>query len=362
MAAPAARAADLSEAQLEKVRNSKAKAIEARKARKAAEAAKKAEDDTKKAQRIMKIPGNKRTMAQKNFAFKCLGDEALELPPSDVEGNSSEEDRRERVKTYRAKQARVPTPTTNSSGVSSSSAPAPPAVPAAPTQPSSSAAGATTCKAPVQPRPPRLNTRAALPATAAPAGLFGFVAKALGVSPELNLPAARAPSGNKPAQNSVVEVESDSSEESPRGPGCVPEEWARSFEAHQLQQSSGPVAAEPLAAAEPEPAPVVSSNVSTLALRDLVDLVEVGEPVCWPPGLNVQVARHELSNRSAAHAGTAEALRPRVEAKPKAQATTAAERLAALRARRNLPTAPGLDQPPPGAATANAKSKTRRSA
>ena len=217
------------------------------------------------------------------------------------------------------------------------------------------------CRA-VQLRPPHLNTKAALPATAAPAGLFEFVAKALGVSPELNLPAARASSGSKPAQNSVVEVESDSSEDSPRRPGRVPEEWESSFQAFQFQQNSVLGAEEPPSAAEPaaEPTPDVTSDVSTLVLRDLVDLVAIGEPVCWPPGLDVQVARLALRSRSAVCPETAEVLKPRVDAKPQVQATTAAERMAALRARRNLPTAPANDQPAPRVATTNAKDRESR--
>ena len=376
---PAPTAADLSEAQRDKVRLSKAKAVETRRIRKAAEAAKKAEADVKKAQRIMKIPRGKRTMAQKNFTFELLGDEALELPSSDVEGNSSEEERRERLKSYRAKQASLPTPTPNYSGASSSSAPAPPVIPATPTRPSSSTGEATTAKAPEQPPPRRLNAKTAPPATVAPAGLFGFVAKALGIPPELNLPSARASSCKEPAQSNLVEVESDSSESSPRGPGSVPEEWESSFQAFaaaaaaaataaaaepaaQLQHSSLLVAEVPHAAASPaaDPAPGVTSDVATPVLRDLVDLAEVGEPVLWPPGLDVQVARLVLRSRSATRPEVARVLQPRVDAKPQGQATTAAERMAALRARLNLPTAPTNDQPAPRAASAKAKGRKSR--
>ena len=119
------------------VRLSRAKATEVRKARTAAEAAKKIEMDRRKAERIMRIPRARRSMAQKHFSFKVLGDAALELPPSDAEGNSSEEDRRVHVKSCRAKLAATPPPASSHGRASSSSVPALAAVAA------SAATGAT---------------------------------------------------------------------------------------------------------------------------------------------------------------------------------------------------------------------------
>ena len=361
--APAAVAAGISEAQRESIQAKKAKALEAKKTRKEAEAAQKIDNDKKKAERIMKIPRKKRSMAQLKLTYDVLGDAALELPPSDVEGDESEEERRKHVKSWRAKRASTAAPTVSSSGASSSNAPAPPSAAAEVVQPPPGTTATANAESVAKPPPPCPRVRGSRPAAAAPAGLFGFVAKALGVSTVLKLPAANAACSAKPVQPNEVEVVSDDSEDSPRGPGQVPEEWADSFRTFQSLQSCTPPAVEsPAVAQAGEQVPVVDSDVSSTNLRELVDLVADGVAVRWPPGLDVRTANAALLARSAVHPETAVELRPRADAKPKAPTATAAERLAALRERRSLPSAPAPRQPTPAAASPSAKSKQCRSA
>ena len=311
----------------------------------------------------MKIPRKKRSMAQLKLTYDVLGDAALELPPSDVEGDESEEERRKHVKSWRAKRASTAAPTVSSSGASSSNAPAPPSAAAEVVQPPPGTTATANAESVAKPPPPCPRVRGSRPAAAAPAGLFGFVAKALGVSTVLKLPAANAACSAKPVQPNEVEVVSDDSEDSPRGPGQVPEEWADSFRTFQSLQSCTPPAVEsPAVAQAGEQVPVVDSDVSSTNLRELVDLVADGVAVRWPPGLDVRTANAALLARSAVHPETAVELRPRADAKPKAPTATAAERLAALRERRSLPSAPAPRQPTPAAASPSAKSKQCRSA
>ena len=299
-AGPAASAAEPSEDQLARGRANRAKALEAREARKAAEAIKKAENSRKKAERIMKIPRSKRTMAQKKLSYEVLGDEALELPPNDADDNSSEEERRAHVRACRADHARAPTTTTSYGGASSSNASAPP-------QGDRQQAAAAT--------PPSTSPRASLPSrrtaaaarvkapaarrTAAPAGLFGFVAKALGVPPGLNVPAAQTTSSHcRPPQSSEEGSEAETSDDSPCGPGLVPDEWQDAFLASQLRP--GGVAQAALA---PPPKPTPQSDHSSESLQELLDLHQDGLLVQWPPGLDARLAKLVLRARLASEPG-----------------------------------------------------------
>ena len=74
------------------------------------------------------------------------------------------------------------------------------------------------------------------------------------------------------------------------------DDWTRSFIARQEAQE--------LVTDVPVPLPeaAYSSELSSEALRDLIELSDLGGGVAWPPGLDTRVAAIILSHRSASGA------------------------------------------------------------
>ena len=169
-------------------------------------------------------------------------------------------------------------------------------------------AAAVVCPAPAAAVRPKAKTRSALP----PRGLFGFVAKALGVS------ASTSPACTKSAASSSVAAapldpdrlaiehdnpgeggasssdgESSTVEVLPLGPGAVPTEWEASFQACQQDDNGSLAAAQPSAAVAE-----FQSDLSSEDLTTLLELHEIGEAVLFPPGLDARVARLVLLARS----------------------------------------------------------------